>query len=66
MSAQRAGMDSLQIGNSRILHDTTTSFGQPYNIVTNAQLSGMAAYDAFGSLNVSQAADLPDKAMKQR
>jgi len=32
-------MDSLQFGNSRILHDTTTSFGQPYNIVINAQSS---------------------------
>jgi hypothetical protein len=32
-------MDSLQVGNSRILHDTTTSFWQPYNIVTNAQSS---------------------------
>jgi hypothetical protein len=34
MSAQRAGMESLQVGNNRILHDTTTSFGKPYNIVT--------------------------------
>jgi hypothetical protein len=32
-------MDSLHVGNSRILHDTTTSFGQPYNIVTNVQSS---------------------------
>jgi len=32
-------MDSLQVGNNRILHDTTTSFGQPYNIVTNPQSS---------------------------
>jgi len=32
-------MDSLQVGNSRWLHDTTTSLGQPYNIVTNAQSS---------------------------
>jgi hypothetical protein len=32
-------MDSLQVGNSRILHDTTTSFWLPYNIVTNAQSS---------------------------
>jgi hypothetical protein len=32
-------MDSLQFGYSRMLHDTTTSFGQPYNIVTNAQPS---------------------------
>jgi len=32
-------MDSLQVGNSRFLHDTTTSFGQPYNIVTNVQSS---------------------------
>jgi hypothetical protein len=38
MSAQWAGMESLQIGYSRILHDTTTSFRQPYNIVTNAHL----------------------------
>jgi hypothetical protein len=30
-------MDSLQVGNSRFHHDTTTSFGHPYNIVTNAQ-----------------------------
>jgi len=32
-------MDSLHVGNSRILHDTTTSFRQPYNIVINAQSS---------------------------
>jgi hypothetical protein len=31
-------MDSLQFGYSRMLHDTTTSFGQPYNIVTNATI----------------------------
>jgi hypothetical protein len=35
-------MDSLQVGNSRTLHDTTTSFGQPYNIVTNPQVSFMS------------------------
>jgi hypothetical protein len=32
-------MDALQVDNSHILHDTTTSFGQPYNIVTNPQSS---------------------------
>jgi hypothetical protein len=39
MLAQWPGSDSLQAGNSRVLHDTTTSSGEPYNIMINARSS---------------------------
>jgi len=53
-------MDSLQFGNSRMVHDTTTCSWPPYNIMIRAQQFARLRH-GLRSINAARWQDSPDR-----